>query len=185
MATGAGNGVGNKCIEEAVEFASSFEEFVPGLANLLNDQAGWAANPRWICISAGWSRRLGRVVGVLFEPPDFCPKYSASGFVRPYVREFEALFPAEASDVLPLAQSQMRTIRKSLPLAGDGFVTVAHLQRDQIAERYGKSEIISFLISVTAFDLPTGRRLAALPMHLEKIGPPNLMNSHLLPRGVA
>src|SRR5271170_4467494 len=57
-AAGAGTADGNKCIKAAAEFASTFDEFIPGLAALLQDQAGWRDAPKWKCIAAGWSSRL-------------------------------------------------------------------------------------------------------------------------------
>lgn len=171
-ATGTGTLTGNRLIKAAAEFATSFDEFISGLPNLLKDQAGWlAGSPPWTCIAAGWSRRIGRILGVLFEAPHFRPQYSAQGFARPYRREFEALYPGDAADVLSLAQAQMRLIQKSHPLAGAGSLIVAKVKRDEI--------------SLNAFDLSTGQRLSTLPDNLEEVGAPVLMNSHLLPERLA
>ena len=121
-AAGAGTLVGNRLIKAAAEFATSFDEFISGLPNLLKDQAGWlAGSPPWTCIAAGWSRRIGRILGVLFEAPHFRPQYSAQGFARPYRREFEALYPGDAADVPASCASADAPHSKKPPASGRGL----------------------------------------------------------------
>lgn len=152
-AAAAGNGIDNKCVAAATEFAATFDEFVPGLQNLLNDQSC-----KGTYIAAGWSRRIGRFLSVLFEPPTFRPQYSANGFARPHVRALDALFLAEPSDIVGIAQAQMAMVRHHLPLAGEGWLTVAQVRRDSV--------------DATTFDLATGQ--PATSGNLLDIGPPNL-----------
>ena len=169
-AVGAGDLGGNRHIKAAVDFADSFDALAVGLPAYLKQAANWrfeavAEHPDWICIAAGWSRRLGRILSAKFDAPRCEAQYSAVGFAQPYLSEFEGLFPSDPADILGLAQSQMRVIKDSHPLAGTGSLLVAQIRREGIA--------------VTAFDLPSGRCLPGIPADLQEVGPP-MSRSYLL-----
>ena len=154
-AVGMGESVGNRRIAEALAFAVSFDEFADGLPRYLMGYAEdrveyWGVWPRWTCAAVGWSRRFNRIVGAVFDyQTRFTPAYTSFGFSRPQAREFDTLQPTVPSDILGYAQQQMRLVQQRSPLAGEGIVTIAQLDRGGV--------------SVTAFDIVTGRQADGFP----------------------
>ena len=153
-AAGAGDAGGNERIAEACAHADLFDHLMDGCPAFLE---GYARNrveyfgerPGWICVTAGWSRRFGRMMGaVLQDRSRYLPIYTPR-FSSPELDEFGTLNPNEAADILSYAQAQMRRVKEWYPLAGAGWVTVAEVRRDRVA--------------VTSFDLVTGKSSPSLP----------------------
>jgi len=158
----AGNVAGTRRMRNAVEFVNSFDEFSDGIATYLkaerrelSGEFGEYADdlPGWTCVAAGWSRRCGRMVGMAWSSSQGRPIAERTfGYALPYVDGFYTLHPNEPADILSLAQSQMREVRKIMPSAGEGTLTIATVRRDDI--------------TVALFDIPSGRPLSALPENL-------------------
>lgn len=153
-AVGCGDNGGNIRISKAVHSAVSFDHLCMDLPDFLRAAAQYRKDceihpMETTCAAVGWSHRLGRMTGVVFDyRTRFALSYTA-GFSAPHLPEFLSMHPNDPFDILGYAQAQMRLLRRTYPLAGTGTVTIAQLRRSGV--------------NVTSFDLVTCRASMGLP----------------------
>jgi len=83
---------------------------------------------------AGFSERYGRLIGWLFEAPNFDP-VAIRSFASPDNAELQSLHPAQFDDVVGIAIDQIITLRRDLPDATGGTLVGAEITAPGVATR--------------------------------------------------
>ena len=114
----------------------------PELSRAAGTNAGHA-------LAIGWSHRFNRLVGYQFDSWDDFTPMMANQLTVPYVHDFEHFYPEiETPDaIIQYALRQMVEMKKTLPRAGAGVLTVAKIQPDGVSVR-------------TLYDFGTGQPLS-------------------------
>jgi hypothetical protein len=135
---GAGNGLTNKIAAECLQKAFNLDDFLSDLTEELRyyrKSHPARSNTDATLAIAGWSHSFGRITGfVLCPSKDFTP-IPASTFTYPVITDFASLHPENVGDVVGTAHAQMREVRKIIPSAGAGMLTVAEIWPDSITVR--------------------------------------------------
>jgi hypothetical protein len=87
----------------------------------------------WKFIVAGWSERLFRIA-VLHADANYEPQFAERVAASPYISELKDFSPSATGDFLPIARAQMHCIKRQIPGAGAGTLTVARLFRGGVFE---------------------------------------------------
>ena len=90
--------------------------------------------PRCTYSLVGWSRRFGRLVCHRFDEPAYAAEL-VSTITLPHLDEVLAMGPEQPEDIIGVAQQQLAELRRRLPEATGGTLSIALMTRDQITVR--------------------------------------------------
>jgi hypothetical protein len=135
---GAGTAYTNEIAAQHLRHAVNFDDLLRDLSDELRYRVNQDAARKKIGATlavAAWSHRFGRMVGFVLDSKMDFRWQPATSFSFPVITDFASLHPENVGDVVATAQAQMREVRKIIPSAGAGMLTVAEILPDMITLR--------------------------------------------------
>jgi hypothetical protein len=129
VVVGAGTTWTNILSAEVLTEAASLDQIVSGLANIHQKTTCRDAT----ILVAGWSHQFSHLVSFVFRGSRLYEPFMTNAFELPGIGDH--VTPEGADDIVPIAQRQMIEIRRDIPDAGAGQLTVAQITRDAITIR--------------------------------------------------